>query len=114
MAINNQTQRVLHVVSAMNRGGAETLLMNVHRNLDRSKIQFDYVSHLHEKCDYDDEITSLGGTIYRIPSLGQMGPLGYMKELKKIMTKTNYAAVHAHTDYQSGFAALVAKRAGIH
>lgn len=113
MDMENQIKRVLHIVSAMNRGGAETLLMNVHRNLDRSRIQFDYVSHLFEKCDYDDEITFLGGTIFRIPSLGQLGPFGYIKELKKILATTNYAAVHVHTDYQSGFAALAAKNAGI-
>ncbi|MZQ83643.1 glycosyltransferase [Paenibacillus sp. 5J-6] len=107
-------RRVLHIVSAMKRGGAETLLMNVHRNLDRSKIQFDYVSHLDEKCDYDDEINLLGGRVFRIKSLGQLGPLGYINELKRIMLQTNYTAVHAHTDYQTGFAAFAAKRAGIH
>ncbi|MEX2461037.1 MAG: glycosyltransferase family 1 protein [Paenibacillaceae bacterium] len=105
--------RILHVVSAMNRGGAETLLMNIYRNIDRCKIQFDFVSHRIEMCDYDDEITSLGGRIFRIPSLGQTSPLAYINELKKIMTQTKYTAVHSHTDYQSGFAALAAKMAGI-
>ncbi|WP_424767286.1 glycosyltransferase family 1 protein [Paenibacillus sp. sgz302251] len=105
--------RVLHVVSAMNRGGAETLLMNVYRNIDRSKVQFDFVSHRMESCDYDDEIISLGGRIYRIHSFGQQGPIAYLNELKKIMSQTNYVAVHSHTDYQSGFAALAGKMAGI-
>ena len=41
--------RVLHIVSAMDRGGAETLLMNVYRNLDRSKLQFDFVTHRSDK-----------------------------------------------------------------
>lgn len=107
------TQRILHVVSAMNRGGAETLLMNVYRNIDRDKLQFDFVSHRLEICDYDEEILSLGGRIFRIQSLGQQGPFRYMNELKKIMSQTNYIAVHSHTDYQSGFAVLSAKRAGI-
>ncbi|HHW37918.1 MAG TPA: glycosyltransferase family 1 protein [Bacillales bacterium] len=97
----------------MNRGGTETLLMNVYRNLDRSKIQFDFISHRNEKCDYDDEITSLGGKIFRIQSLGQLGPAGYMKELKKVMLTNSYVAVHAHTDYQSGFPAFAAKLVGI-
>jgi glycosyltransferase EpsF len=113
MAINSKAQRVLHIVSAMKRGGAETLIMNVHRNLDRSKIQFDYVSHLNGTCDYDDEITSLGGKVIRIRSLGQLGLRAYLNELRMIMIQTNYAAMHAHTDYQSGIAALAAKRAGI-
>jgi glycosyltransferase EpsF len=108
-----EPKRVLHVVSAMERGGAETLLMNVYRNVDRSKIQFDFVTHRNESCDYDEEISTLGGKIYRISSLGQMGPMGYIKQLKKIMSANDYAAVHSHTDYQCGFPALAAKLSGI-
>ncbi|PEC23155.1 glycosyltransferase family 1 protein [Bacillus cereus] len=105
--------RVLHIVSAMNRGGAETLLMNIYRNIDKSQVQFDFVSHRTEKCDYDEEIALLGGKVYRIPSLGQVGPFAYIKELTKIMSDNRYVAVHAHTDYQGGFAAVAAKMAGI-
>ena len=112
--VNRKNQkRVLHVVSAMNRGGAETLLMNVYRNIDKSKIQFDFISHRNEKGDYDDEIESLGGRIFRVSSLGQIGPTAYVKELKKVMSNNRYIAVHAHTDYQSGFPALAAKMSGI-
>jgi glycosyltransferase EpsF len=113
MVKHQNPQRILHIVSAMNRGGAETVLMNVHRHLNRSKVQFDYVSHSTKKCDFDDEIASLGGQIYRIPSLGQSGPISYIRSLKKIMSAHDYAAVHAHTDYQSGFVTLAAKMIGI-
>lgn len=105
--------RVLHVVSAMNRGGAETLLMNVYRHLDRTKLQFDFISHREETCDFDDEIIALGGRIFTVPSLGKSGPIHYIKSLKKIMTATPYTAVHAHTDYQCGFPVFAAKLAGI-
>ncbi|MDH4423933.1 glycosyltransferase family 1 protein [Bacillus cereus] len=108
-----KNKRVLHVVSAMNRGGAETLVMNVYRKIDKEQIQFDFVSHRNEKCDYDEEIAKLGGIVYRIPSLGQVGPFAYIKELTKIMSDNQYVAVHAHTDYQGGFAALAAKMTGI-
>ena len=37
--------RVLHVVTDMNRGGLETMLMNYYRNIDQSKIQFDFLVH---------------------------------------------------------------------
>lgn len=35
--------RVLQVIGAMGSGGAETLLMNVYRNIDRNRVQFDFV-----------------------------------------------------------------------
>ncbi|MBP1967058.1 glycosyltransferase family 1 protein [Paenibacillus aceris] len=114
MKSNTFPNKVLHVVSAMNRGGAETLLMNIYRNVDHSKIQFDFVSHLPEKCDYDDEIVSLGGQVYRIPSLGKLGPIHYVKQLQKLISDNGpYLAVHAHTDFQSGIVTLAAKQAGI-
>ena len=105
--------RVLHIVSAMDRGGAETLLMNVYRNLDRSKLQFDFVAHRSNKGNFDDEIRQLGGEIYNIPSLGNVGPISYVKKLAEIMASNPFIAVHSHTDYQSGFPALAAKIAGI-
>lgn len=108
-----EPERVLQIVSAMDRGGAETLLMNIYKNLDRSKIQFDFITHSTKKGDFDDEIMSLGGKIFRISSLGQLGPVKYLKELKKILSSNKYIAVHSHTDYQSGFPALAAKICGI-
>jgi glycosyltransferase EpsF len=105
--------KVLHIVSTMDRGGAETLLMNVYRNLDRSKLQFDFIVHRDDQGDYDNEIRKLGGEIYNVRSLGIAGPISYVKKLREIMSSNSYIAVHSHTDYQSGFPALAAKIAGI-
>lgn len=58
--------RVLHVIGKMDRGGAETLLMNLYRSIDRSRIQFDFLVHSPEKGDYDDEIQALGGKLYHL------------------------------------------------
>ena len=37
--------RILHVIGAMENGGAENVVMNIYRNIDREKIQFDFVVH---------------------------------------------------------------------
>ncbi|MDR7000602.1 glycosyltransferase EpsF [Neobacillus niacini] len=106
-------KRILHIVSAMDRGGAETLIMNIYRNLDRTKLQFDFVVHSNKINDFEEEIIKLGGKIFKIPSLGQLGPVNYIKDLMKIMKSNHYIAIHSHTDYQSGFPALAAKLSGI-
>jgi glycosyltransferase EpsF len=111
--MEKETKRILHIVSSMERGGAETLIMNIYRNLDRSKIQFDFISHSTKKGDYEEEIMKLGGRIFKIPSLGQLGPFSYIKELVKIMSANSFIAVHSHTDFQGGFPALAAKICGI-
>ena len=47
--------RVLHVVPNMNVGGLETFIMNIYRNIDRDKIQFDFLEHYIEPSVYDEE-----------------------------------------------------------
>ena len=59
-------KRILHIVGGMDRAGAETMLMNLYRKLDKSKYQFDFVYFKDSKFDYDDEIQELGGRIFRI------------------------------------------------
>ena len=59
--------RVLHVIGIMNRGGAETMIMNLYRHIDRSKVQFDFVENSSEPAIFDEEIISLGGRFYRCP-----------------------------------------------
>ena len=44
--------RVLQIVYGMNVGGVETFLMNVYRNIDRSKVQFDFLVHVKEECEF--------------------------------------------------------------
>ena len=48
-------------------GGAETFLMKLYRNLDRSRFQMDFCINRESKQFYEDEINALGGKIHRIP-----------------------------------------------
>nr|WP_280518681.1 glycosyltransferase family 1 protein [Lederbergia wuyishanensis] len=96
----------------MNRGGAETLIMNLYRNIDRSKIQFDFLTC--KQGDYDKEIISLGGRIHRIPYISEVGHFKYKKELNHFFLKNSqYTIVHSHLDKMSGFVLNAAKKACI-
>lgn len=59
--------RVLQVFHGMDCGGAETMIMNLYRHIDRSKVQFDFLVHTTKKCFFDEEIRQLGGNIYSVP-----------------------------------------------
>ena len=48
-----------------NPGGVESVIMSYYRNIDRDKIQFDFLCNT-EIVAGEKEILSLGGTIYRI------------------------------------------------
>lgn len=103
-------QRILQVVGGMNRAGAETFLMNVYRELDRNKIQFDFLVYTDKKQDYEEEIISLGGRVIHMPCSSGFGMLKSVKKIKNILREFGpYTAVHAHTLHNSAFAMLACK-----
>ena len=59
-------ERILQVVGAMNTAGTETMIMNIYRNVDRKKLQFDFISYSDKEADYDNEIIKMGGRIFRL------------------------------------------------
>lgn len=105
---------ILHCCGTMNVGGAETMVMNWFRNIDREKFVFDFLVFTEEKGVFDDEIQSLGGKIYYAPSLGNVGILGYIRSLVKVFKEIpRVDIVHSHMDWQGGFIAFAAYLAEI-
>lgn len=102
--------RVLQVVTYMQRGGLETMLMNYYRNIDRSRVQFDFLVHRDFEADYDHEILKLGGKIYRLPVLNPFGP-DYLKKLNQFFKEhPEYRIVHSHLDCLAGIPLKYAKK----
>lgn len=87
-------KRVLHIVGRMDRAGAETMLMNLYRKIDRTRYKFDFVYFTDERCDYDDEIEALGGRIVRINA---SSAAKRFFSLLSTLRKGNWQIVHAHT-----------------
>ena len=105
--------RVLQVVTHMNRGGLETMLMNYYRSIDREKVQFDFLTHRPYEGDYGEEIKKLGGKIYHLPTLNP-----FSRRYKKLLryffkTHPEYQIVHVHQDCLSGIILKIAKECGI-
>lgn len=106
--------RVLQVVTVMNRGGAETMLMNIYRNIDRSKVQFDFLTHRLEEGAYDQEIQELGGRIFRFPPIRPQRYARYFRELDEFFSHhPEYRIVHSHINENSSFVLRAAKKAGV-
>lgn len=106
--------RVLQVVNKMDRAGLETMLMNYYRNIDKERVQFDFLTHREEKGEYDDEIIKLGGRIYHAPRLMPQNYHRYFKFMKKFFCDhPEYKIVHSHIDTMSAFSLLAAKRSNV-
>ena len=102
--------RVLQVVTHMERGGLESMLMNYYRQIDRTKVQFDFLAHRQERAAYDDEIEALGGKIYRLPRLVPWSK-SYLSALDHFFdAHPEYRIVHVHQDCLSSVILLAASQ----
>lgn len=100
--------RVLHVLKGMNRGGIENFLMNVYRSIDRSTVQFDFLVHEAKKGVFEEEITSLGGKLFRIPSRRE-GIQKNKRSLRDFFCEhREYRVVHQHVSSLSYIEPLIA------
>ncbi|UYO99175.1 glycosyltransferase [Oceanotoga sp. DSM 15011] len=106
--------RILHVLGALNRGGAESMVMNLYRNMDRSKIQFDFVIHTDEDCDFNNEIRDLGGKIFSVPRYNGKNHFIYKKAWNDFFSKhSEYRIVHGHMRSTASIYLKIAKKYGL-
>lgn len=98
----------------MELAGAETMLMNLYRNIDRNKIQFDFLVNADHPCAYDEEIESLGGQIYRIPAYRVTNLLSYRSACKEAFASLaqTHHIVHGHIGAPAAIYLAEAKRRG--
>lgn len=111
MKKTNDTIRILQVVNIMDRAGLETMIMNYYRNIDKTKIQFDFLTHRPEDGAYDEEIKKMGGRIYKAPRLMPNNFIKYFKYMKSFFKEhPEYKIVHSHIDAMSYLPLKAAKK----
>lgn len=106
--------RVLQIVTTMERAGLETMLMNYYRNVDRKKVQFDFLRHRTGEQAYDAEVKAMGGKIYTVPAFNPLNTNHYLTSLDAFFRKHHeYQIVHSHLDCLSAVPLKYAKKNGI-
>ena len=108
--------RILHVIRLMNHGGAESMIMNLYRHIDRTKIQFDFVQTSDESALYDGEIQALGGRNFHCPYYTGKNHLDYVKwwhDFFKAHAK-EYPVIHGHLGSTAAIYLSIAKKYGCH
>lgn len=106
--------KILHIVHALTRGGGlSNFIMNYYRNIDRTKIQFDFIYFRESANDFKDEITTLGGRYFSMtePSAN----LAFIKEREKFFKehKGEYTALHCHALFSAALYSKTAKKYGV-
>ncbi len=103
--------RVAQMMTEMDFGGVEMVVMNYYRNIDKSKIQFDFFALEGSSLPMKDEIEKLGGRVYVVPKYTHL--ISYEKAIINLFKKNKYRIVHSHMNALSVFSLFGAKVAGI-
>lgn len=107
-------KRVLHVLGGLDRGGAESMVMNLYRNIDRKMVQFDFVIHTSEKQAYYEEILELGGKIYHFPAFNGKNFLKLERMWIQFFIKhPEYKILHSHVRSYAALYLPIAKKHGV-
>ena len=80
--------------------GVSSIIMNIYRNIDRNKVQFDFLVSNREDMSYENEIKSLGGQIfYSYNPLSVRTIIKSNKRNKEFFKENSnkYAIVHLHS-----------------
>lgn len=107
----NEPIRIAQIMGKWLGGGVESVIMNYYRNINKDKIQFDFI------CDEDstnipeEEIKRMGGRIIIVPPYQKI--FKYHKALKKVLKQNKYSIVHSHINVLSVFSLFAAKCAGV-
>lgn len=102
--------RVLQAFVANDKGGLTGYICQNYRFIDRSKVQFDFLTFEEDKLDFEDEFQEMGARFYHIPR--PSNPVAYAKSLRNILRKTKYTAVHFNMSYANFVPVIIARWLG--
>ncbi len=106
--------RVLHILTVMGLGGAESRIMDLYRRIDTDRVQFDFVVHLSDAGYYDREIKERGGRIFCWPRLRLHNIVRYIRETDRFFkTHKEYEMIHGHLISYGILYHLIAKKNGV-
>ncbi|WP_304583374.1 glycosyltransferase, partial [Dubosiella newyorkensis] len=109
--MTNEPIRIAQMMTDMNFGGVEMVVMNYYRNIDRTKVQFDFIVLEGSTIPQREEIEALGGRIYIVPRYTHL--IQYEKAIQKIFKENDYKIVHSHMNTLGIFSLYGAKKAGV-
>ena len=106
--------RVLQVLGGLEAGGAEAFVMNLYRAVNKEMVQFDFVKHIEHKGVFEDEITKMGGKIYRCPQYNGKNHFVYCKWWGSFFKEhPEYHVIHGHVRSTASIYLKIAKKNGL-
>lgn len=106
--------RVLHNIASLHFGGAQAFLMNVYNNIDREKVQFDFVVTPEEKKDLYEQVEQMGGRIFVCPKYTGKNHFAYCRWWNDFFAEhPEYHVIHGHVRSTASIYLKIAQKYGL-
>ena len=106
--------RVLQMIGTLDVGGSQTMLLNLYRNIDREKIQFDFVLDHPDGRYFVPEIEALGGQVYTLAPFRGINAGEVRHDWNNFFyTHPEYTVLHSHVRSYASLYLPVAKAHGL-
>lgn len=125
--------RILHVLGGLGVGGAECRIMDLYRNMNRDKIQFDFLVHyspektgkksptsdelmaVREPDYFDNSVKKLGGRIFCLPKFVGTNMRDYKAAIKRFFKEHEgeWKVVQGHMTSTAAIYLPIAHKAGV-
>ena len=106
--------RVLHNIASLHFGGSQAFVMNIYNNIDREKVQFDFVVTPEERKDLYSQVEQMGGRIFVCPKYTGKNHFAYCKWWDDFFTEhPEYHVIHGHVRSTASIYLKIAKKHGL-
>lgn len=111
MEMINLMIKILHYIPAFDKGGIESLVMSLYKNIDHNNFQFYFLVENDISNTYKELISSYGGKVFIIPKMTHITKiLKYFSELKSIFKNNSFDVFHCHSWETRPLPLMYAKR----
>jgi len=105
--------RILHNIGSLHIGGSQTFIMSIYRNIDRTRVQFDFVVSPETEEGFYNEIKQLGGRIFVCPRYNGKNHFEYCKWWEGFLKEhREYRIIHGHVRSTAAIYLWIAKKLG--
>ena len=108
--------RVLQMIGSLGVGGSQTMILNIYRNIDRTKMQFDFVvDHTDPYHSYFvEEVKAMGAKVYAMPGFNGANAAEIKREWNNFFyLHPEYKVLHSHVRSYASLYLPIAKKHGV-
>lgn len=110
----DKKKKVLMIVSSINKGGGvQSKIIDIYRNIDKEKVQFDFLILSKSVDTYEEEIENYGGQVFYLGRVKEVGYIKFLKGLYKLIKEEKYSVIHSYLSIMDGMILLVGKLAKV-